>query len=69
MTDRVSALTVVLEQDMREDDAVALVGAIKQLRGVMDVSMHVSDLTLHTATTRARLRIAAALWKALEEVP
>jgi len=37
MTDRWSGLVVVLETDMRDDDAAQLVNAIGQLRGVMNV--------------------------------
>lgn len=33
MTDRFHTLTVVLEHDMRDDDAQALISAIGQLRG------------------------------------
>lgn len=35
MTDRYHTLTVVLERDMRDDDAAALIAAIGQLRGVI----------------------------------
>jgi hypothetical protein len=37
MTDRYMALTVVLERDLRDDDAAALITALKQLKGVIDV--------------------------------
>lgn len=43
MTDRFNALTVVLEKDIREDDAQALLSAIGQLRGVLTVSGNVAD--------------------------
>ena len=44
MTDRYNALTVVMEKDMRDDDAEALIAAIRQLRGVLSVSGNVADL-------------------------
>lgn len=37
MTDRYMALTVVLERDLREDDAAGLITALQQLKGVVDV--------------------------------
>lgn len=39
MTDRVRTLTVFLEQDMRDDDAQGIVGAIQQIRGVRAVEL------------------------------
>lgn len=37
MTDRISGLVVVLEDDAREDALEALVAAISQFRGVLEV--------------------------------
>jgi len=37
MTERFSGLVVILEDDIREDDAQPLIRAIAQLRGVMEV--------------------------------
>lgn len=45
MTDRYYALTVVLEEALREDDAENLITAIKQLRHVRSVSPIVADLS------------------------
>ncbi len=54
MTDRIAGLTVVLETDIREDDAQPLIDAIAQLRGVLRVDRRVSDTDLHVAETRVR---------------
>jgi hypothetical protein len=55
MTDRFSTLTVALEADIREDDAQALIAAIKQLRGVADVTgSGVGDVAQWLAETRVR---------------
>ena len=43
MTDRYSSLTVVLERDIRDDDAEPLIAAIRQLRGVLRVVPKVAD--------------------------
>lgn len=61
MTDRLNALTVVLDGDIREDDAQALMSAIRQLRGVLSVSGHVSNLDSHIAKERARHELGQKL--------
>jgi len=65
MTDRYNALTVILEHDIRDDDAEALLSAIRQLRGVLSVSGHVSDMTDHIAQDRARHDLGQRLWNVL----
>lgn len=65
MTDRYNALTVVLEKDIRDDDAEALLDAIRQLRGVLSVSGNVTDLTAHTAEERAKRELGDKLWQVL----
>lgn len=54
MTNSISAITVVLEKNMREDDVAPLMSAISQLRGVLSVSGNVSDIMEHVAQLRAR---------------
>lgn len=61
MTNRVNALTVVLENDIREDDAQALIAAIKQLRGVLSVDANITDLAAHVAGERARHELGQKL--------
>lgn len=39
MTDRISHLTVVLKEDVREDDLDGLCNAIMQLKNVLEVSL------------------------------
>lgn len=69
MTDRFNSLTVVLEVDIREDDAESLLSAISQLRGVLRVSGNVSDLGTHVAQVRARQELETKLWAALHSEP
>ena len=66
MTDRLNALTVVLEHDLRDDDAEPLIAAIRQLRGVLSVSGNVSDLSDYIAQERARHDIGERLWQSLK---
>lgn len=65
MPDRYNSLTVVLETDIRDEEAEALISAISQLRGVLSVSGHVSDLGTHVAQTRARQELEERLWAVL----
>lgn len=55
MTDRINALTVALERDIRDDDIRPLVEAIKQLRGVLRVEAHVVD-TIESWVQRSRVQ-------------
>ena len=66
MTDRYDSLTVVLEDDIREDDSEALMEAIGQLRGVLTVSGNVTDPRAFIAESRAREQIRRRLFAALE---
>ena len=65
MTDRFHSLTVALSGDSREDDAEALMNAIRLLRGVLDVAGNVSDAGAWTAERRAMRVIEQRLWDAL----
>lgn len=65
MTDRIHSLTVVLENDIRIDDAESLISAIKQLRLVIAVEPNVSDPSSVMATVRARDELSKKLWDVL----
>lgn len=65
MTDRVHSLTVVLENDVRADDLVPLIQAIEQLRGVLAVKQHVTDIVTVMAQERARRELGEKLWAVL----
>ena len=65
MTDRYHTLTVVLEADIRTDDAEGLIEAIKRMRGVLSVAGEVSDLDSHMAEERARRELGQKLWEIL----
>ena len=67
MTDRFNTLTVVLERDIREDDAEALLTAILQLRGVLSVSGDVADPAAYMAEERAKRQLGKKLWEVLHQ--
>lgn len=66
MTDRIEALTVVLDAPTREDDLDALIAAIKQLRGVADVGKHVASIDGYIAQTRATQEVWRAIFDLYE---
>jgi len=49
MTDRYHSLTVILERDIRSDDAELLIDAIKCLRGILDIQTHASNVKTEMA--------------------
>lgn len=65
MTDRYHSLTVVLEQNTRDDDAKHIIDAIQMLRGVLSVTGNVANLESHLAEERARHDLGQKLWKIL----
>lgn len=65
MTDRVFALTVVLEKDIRTDDVEAITNAIKMIRGVLNVAEHITDPSTYMAEERARRELGEKLWSVL----
>jgi hypothetical protein len=67
MSDRYNYLTVILEQDLKDEDAEPLIEAIKQFRGVLSVTPNVSDMTALLAEERVRNELAGKLWRVLHE--
>lgn len=43
MTDRIKALTVVLEDNIRDDDAELIINAIRAIRRVIAVEKHIAE--------------------------
>ena len=66
MTDRYNALTVILERDIRSDDAKHLIDAMRMLRGVLKVTPNVTNLTDTVAEQRALQMFREKIWKVLE---
>lgn len=65
MTDRIHSLTVVLESTIREDDAEAIIQAIKMVKGVLSVSSNVADAESYMAEERARQELGERLMEVL----
>lgn len=65
MTDRFKGCLVTFEMNIREDDAVPILSAIRQMRGVLDVSPVPVNIEDHINRSRVRDEIREVLWKAL----
>ncbi len=65
MTDRVNSLLVVLDQDYRDDDIEVLRKAIMQMKGVINVSLNVSNSETHMSEVRAKRELGDKLWEVL----
>ena len=66
MTDEFNALTVILERDIREDDAQSLIDAIMMLKGVCSVKGNVSDTDSYIAERRVKWELIDKLWEVLK---
>lgn len=70
MTDRIHALTVVLDKDIRSDDVEVVIQAIQMIRHVARVRTHVADLETYAARARVREDLRERMfkfWKDLDE--
>lgn len=67
MTERHTGYVVTLSDDFREDDAEAIISALKMIKGVLAVDPVPSDLVFHMAYTRARSDLTVKLWDVLTE--
>lgn len=65
MTTCYNAVTVVLDREIREDDAEHPLTAIRMLKGVLSVEPHVADVETHIAETRVRRELGDKLWAVL----
>lgn len=54
MTDRVEALTIVLDEDVREDDVESLIHAILHFKGVIAVTKNKVQVDSYVARERVR---------------
>ena len=68
MTDRHAGYIVTLADDIREDDAEAIIQALLMIKGVARVEPIVADHQLFLATQRARAEIGDKLRAFLREL-
>lgn len=66
MTDRYNALIVVLDKDIRDDDAVVIINAIQQIKHVLTVKGNVADIDSDVAESRIKLELTRKLYEVLK---
>lgn len=66
MTDRINALIVALESDIRDDDVESLREAIRHFRGVAGVTLNEVSPSDYVARQRIANALREAVFKALE---
>lgn len=68
MTDRYNAIIVVLDKDIRDDDAQPLLTAIRMLKGVQSVEPHVSDPSEVVARMRLTIKWQNMFWQCFRAI-
>ena len=68
MTDRHSGYIVVLEKDIREDDAERTIEALKQIKGVIGVTPIVANSESHSASCQAYHDIMLKMYAFVKEI-
>ena len=68
MTDRHAGYVITLREDVREDDAEALVNAIKMIKGVVSVTPMTNDIPFQMAQERVRQQLGEELTTAIHEI-
>ena len=67
MTDRINSIIVVLDKDLRTDDAEPILEAIRQLRGVLLVTPKVSQGNDFFAEQRVKRQLLEKLMELLND--
>jgi len=67
LTDRTNGFTVILSKEYREDDAEQIIEAIRMIKGVREVTMHVSGPCCYSASMRAKSELRDSVHKAMSE--
>ncbi len=68
MTDRYDAFLVVLDRSIRDDDAESTVAAIRQIKGVLDVQPHTTDVSTAIAKMQVKQEVTTKLLQILKEI-
>jgi len=68
MTAKFNSLTIVLESDVREDDALTLMNAILMLKGVLSVKGNVSSVTDYVAESRVKTEVRNRLFEIITSI-
>lgn len=61
MTDRIKGLTIVLEDNIRDDDCDRITEAIEMVKGVVSVTRHVEDADHYMAKEQVKREIGGKI--------
>ncbi len=61
MSDRYHSLAVVLDHDVKDEDARVIIQSISMIRGVLSVTPKIADMESHMAEQRARSELGRKL--------
>jgi hypothetical protein len=67
MSDHTKAFTVILDEDLSEESAEETRKALLHFRGVIEVEPHIHDIQDVIAVSRARHKLANAIYEFLKE--
>jgi hypothetical protein len=67
MTDRHAGYIVTLSNDIREDDAEAVITALKMVKGVVGVEPVLADSSVHVAEMRIGSEVRQKLYQFIQE--
>lgn len=65
MSDRINYITVVLEEDKRDDDCEATLNAIRNIKGVLSAEPNIANPDHWVAEERAKRELGKKLWKVI----
>lgn len=66
MSDHYNGFFVILEHDIKDDDAQATINAIRQIRGVIDVQPHIADPDVAIVKAQLRAELFQELYEAMQ---
>lgn len=67
MTDRHAGYIVTLSRDIREDDAEAVIAALRMVKGVVGVDPVLADPSVHIAEMRIGTEVRQKLYQFIQE--
>jgi hypothetical protein len=66
MADRLKGVTVTFAEDLRVEDAEAILNAIRMIKGVIDVQASVTNPDDHMTRALVRMELRARILKVLD---
>ncbi len=67
MSDTFSGLLVILDENISQETAEAIINAIRQIKHVLDVQSHATTFDVSIAELRARTKLKQQIWDVLDK--